>query len=281
MSFNIRKIILTQKMAKLVGGLIGGMSHITTALLPRHIRFLARIYMTQFVTRTIIVRNGISYVANGPVSYIRIFATSEKEVETCDWIEAFPQHAVFWDIGANIGIFSLMAAKRGIVTYAFEPHPANYLNLIQNIDKNRFSSYIAAFPVALHNKITLSSLHLSTLDAGMASNSFSVNDSAAQRVCKMEAIGFSVDAFIDQFGLPVPTHIKMDVDGNELKILQGAEKTLANPLLKELLIEVDTDEKTGNYHDIENTLMRAGFYRKSFHVHGKGISNVIYARNKS
>ena len=45
---------------------------------------------------------------------------------------------------------------------------------------------------------------------------------------------------IDVFGLPQPHHIKMDVDGGELAVLEGATRTLSSPALQSMLVEVQT-----------------------------------------
>jgi hypothetical protein len=49
---------------------------------------------------------------------------------------------------------------------------------------------------------------------------------------------FRLDELIEQFGLPLPNHIKLDVDGGELAVLEGAERALSSPALRSLLVEV-------------------------------------------
>lgn len=53
------------------------------------------------------------------------------------------------------------------------------------------------------------------------------------------AVGISVDEFVDEFFAPVPDAIKIDVDGNESLILEGAHKILGNKRLKHLSIELN------------------------------------------
>jgi FkbM family methyltransferase len=280
MSFEVKKkaILRQQRIAKYSGMGIGIACKAITFFLPSHIKMMARNYVARCVSGFVINRNGIKYVANSPTSYIRIFFTSEKEAETCEWINSFPKESIFWDVGANVGVFSLMAAKRNIKTYAFEPHPANYLNLVQNIDANQFSDLLAVFPVALYDHTSISPLHLTSLEAGMAWNSFSTDDNEANRPCKIQALGISIDEFIDLYKLPIPTHIKMDVDGNELKIFQGAIKTLSNPILKEILVEIDSNEKPVAEVSIDSLLKNAGFQQKHFYSHNHRYGNAIYVR---
>ena len=64
----------------------------------------------------------------------RVDRLLSKEPETIKWLNAFEKQSVFFDIGANIGIYSLYSAiKTGNDVYAFEPHSANYKNLLDSI----------------------------------------------------------------------------------------------------------------------------------------------------
>ena len=49
-----------------------------------------------------------------------------KEPETIEWINTFSDKDVFWDIGANVGVYTLYAALRNIAVLSFEPSPSNY-----------------------------------------------------------------------------------------------------------------------------------------------------------
>src|SRR5262249_28869645 len=51
-------------------------------------------------------------------------------------------------------------------------------------------------------------------------------------------IGMAVDDFVARFDPPFPTHIKMDVDGLEWPILQGAARTFADPRLRAAMVEL-------------------------------------------
>jgi hypothetical protein len=60
-----------------------------------------------------------------------------KEVDTIAWIDGFKDNQVFWDIGANVGVYSLYAAiKRQLRVSAFEPSSANYYALTRNCQLN-------------------------------------------------------------------------------------------------------------------------------------------------
>jgi len=105
----------------------------------------------QIFTANIYNKN-INFVnlANQP-TYIksRVLRLKTKEPETIDWIESIPQQDILFDVGANIGIYTMCAGARGITTYAFEPHAGNYNILCQNISANDFPC--TAYCIALSN----------------------------------------------------------------------------------------------------------------------------------
>ena len=58
------------------------------------------------------------------------------EPETVAWIEAMPANAVLWDVGANIGLYALFAAKRGLRVLAFEPSAASFAAMVRSAEAN-------------------------------------------------------------------------------------------------------------------------------------------------
>ncbi|MBI2292910.1 MAG: FkbM family methyltransferase, partial [Betaproteobacteria bacterium] len=60
---------------------------------------------------------------------------------------------------------------------------------------------------------------------------------------EQSVIAFSLDEFIGRFGAPLPSHIKLDVDGNEDKIIRGGRRTFSNPAMKSLLIEINENDR--------------------------------------
>ena len=79
------------------------------------------------------------------------FGTSETD--TLKWIDAMPEGSCFWDIGANIGVFSLCAAhgKKAHVL-AFEPAGGSFFVLNTNIELNRMSDIITGYCMAFSDE---------------------------------------------------------------------------------------------------------------------------------
>lgn len=164
------------------------------------------------------------------------------EPDTLAWIRAFPEDAVLWDIGANIGVFSLYAAQRpGVRVVAFEPAAATYAVLIKNIEVNRMDDRVFAYCIALGDVTKLGALNMETTEAGaylhVFDNTVNAYDETVRTQFTQSTLGFAVDEFIRHFRPPAPTHIKIDVDSTESQIISGAAGLLGGVGVKSVLIE--------------------------------------------
>lgn len=152
-----------------------------------------------------------------------------KETGTNDWIRTYVKKGeVFYDIGANVGVYSIMAGQQVGPTgsvYAFEPHAANFAQLLRNIKLNGLQNVIRPCCVALHSGTELVKFNYMTL--GAARGHSQVNQLVDFSGEKFEAelsepkISFSLDDLVSRYGFPPPDHVKIDVDGNEGPILNG------------------------------------------------------------
>ena len=81
------------------------------------------------------VRGQKTYIKN------RMDRLLTKEPETIRWINQFAKDSVFFDVGANIGIYTLYSAvMRQNTVYSFEPHSASYKNLLDSINLNHLGN---------------------------------------------------------------------------------------------------------------------------------------------
>ncbi len=133
---------------------------------------------------------------------------------------------VFWDVGANVGYFTLVAAtalnhRGGIV--AFEPGRNAYARLTENLALNPYRN-IQTFAVAVSDREGEAVLHLAG-DIADSSASLYPADGArpGQEVCRTVAL----DHVLDSQGLRPPNLIKLDAEGAELAVLHGAQGLLA------------------------------------------------------
>lgn len=231
----------------------------------------------------------IRFLCPGKIPVYRARTLHTKEPETLRWIESLGAGEVFWDIGANVGLYSLYAAAKGHVVLAFEPSASNYQLLCRNAALNRLSHTVAAYCFAFTDATKLDSLYMSSVQIGAASNTFGETGAqqggASAALSAQATLGFALDDFIDMFKPRFPNHLKIDVDGIELKIVQGAGKTLKDRRLKSILVEVDRNDKASSAALIK-IFLDAGFsfvneegLSRSDGRRGFNVYNCIFARS--
>lgn len=165
-----------------------------------------------------------------------------KEPETLVWIDAFEKNAVFYDVGANVGLYSIYAAiKNKVQVFCFEPSFFNLEFLARNIYTNQLNDQISIFPVALNEKVSISNFQLTSTEWGGALSTFDkgFDDSGKkiQSIFEYNTVGFDLDHLVDVTKIALPDYVKIDVDGLEHIILSGATSTLKKT--KEILIEIN------------------------------------------
>lgn len=213
-----------------------------------------------------ITHNGIDLKFSVPNSLClwRVKTFSTKEPETLAWIDSLPEGSIFWDIGANVGMYSTYAAKKkSMQVWAFEPSVFNLEVLARNIYLNNLTEKICVLPFPLCDKNGSSQMKLTTTEWGGAlstfDKSFGWNGKEIHKVFEFQTYGLKADDVVNMFSLPMPEYIKMDVDGLEHFILKGGSNVLRN--IRGILIEVNDDfiEQADN---CEKLLTEAGLILK-------------------
>jgi FkbM family methyltransferase len=174
---------------------------------------------------------------------------STKEPETLEWIDKHGGDGALFDIGANVGLYSIYyAATKKSNVYAFEPSVFNLALLAKNIYANNLQHKIKMITTPLTKENQFADFTLSTIEEGGALSSFGVDyghDGAPlNKAFTYQTLGLSLDFLMQNKILPeYPKMIKIDVDGIEHLILSGAVETLRNPVCRTVLIEVNDDFK--------------------------------------
>lgn len=176
----------------------------------------------------------------------RVDTLFTKEADTIEWIAGFQPGDVFVDIGANVGMYTIWAAKtRGVRTFAFEPESQNYALLYRNIVMNGLAESVVAYCAALSDAASYSLLHLGEFQPGGSCHSFGemVDYRLEHRATALSqgCIATTLDTLLADGVLPMPNHIKIDVDGLEHKVLAGCRNALADPRLQSVLVEINTN----------------------------------------
>ena len=188
----------------------------------------------------------ISFFTPSELIKWRVKTILDKEPETISWINEFKDKSIFWDIGANVGLYSIYAAskRKRIKVFSFEPSSSNLRTLSRNISINNLQNKINIVPFALSkNKNKFLLLKESSFNEGGALNSFGVNYNFSGKKFfsknSYNTFGTSLDNLIKLKILKVPNYIKIDVDGIEDLILAGAKNLLLNKKIKSILIEIN------------------------------------------
>lgn len=185
-----------------------------------------------------------------------------KEPDTIAWIGGFRRDEVLVDIGANVGMYTIWAAKtRGARVFAFEPESQNYALLYRNIVANELSARVTAYCLALSDERAYSQLHLSGFSLGASCHTFGAKvdhllrprESRVSQGC----VSVTLDELVGAGTIDQPDYIKIDVDGLEHKVLAGARATLRHPRLKSVLVELNTH--LGEHREVIAMLQAEGF----------------------
>jgi FkbM family methyltransferase len=151
--------------------------------------------------------------------------------------------AVFFDVGANVGFFSLMAARcvgpTGRVV-AFEPIPTHAASIRSNAELNGLSIEVIEAAVGdRHGGRTR--LWVSQHPGG---STISTTDVPPDVTGHIDVEQVTLDGLLDRGQLPVPSVMKIDVEGAELSVLQGAANLLSSHHPR-VVVEVDDATDAG------------------------------------
>ena len=172
-------------------------------------------------------------------SYIR---SGGKEPLTTEIFKKVVKNGnVVLDIGANIGYFTLLAARlvgEGGKVYAFEPEPRNYEVLLTNVALNRYQNVTAA-QKAVSDKNGVVRLYLSAKDIGAHTirqhhDKWQFEVREAGEFVEVESV--TLDTFFQDKKHPIDV-IKMDMEGAEMAALLGMDRIIRENENLKMLIE--------------------------------------------
>lgn len=209
----------------------------------------------------------------------RVQTIFSKEPETLEWIDEFSnrEKISFWDIGSNIGLYSIYAAQRheNIKIQSFEPSTNNLRILSRNISINNLSDKININQIPLTNKKSFfSEMYDSEFIEGWSMSSYGnkINFEGKKLNYKQNyrLLGLSIDFLIKNKIVEYPNYIKIDVDGNEHNILKGADDCLKSSKLKSILIEIN--ENYEEQYKIVTDIMK----KYNFSLRHKKRNEILY-----
>ncbi len=193
--------------------------------------------------------------------------SSNERVFLAYILERMSHDSVFYDVGANIGIFTLFFAKYGKEAVAFEPFPNNCKEMLVNLKRNNLDN-VRTFDVAIGDHNGTAPLFFpdyadnDTATTGLAS----LGDVATPRdVVSMTVDVETLDSIVEEHNLPLPDAIKIDIEGAEYAALIGMKETLKRSRA-DLFIEVHPEQIKAlgaSKQKLYDTLLEYGYkYKK-------------------
>jgi FkbM family methyltransferase len=144
---------------------------------------------------------------------------------------------VVWDIGAHIGSFAIQTLLDSRVkeVHAFEPDPlhADILRINLALNKGQYAIYRFALGSQREQR---NLYHGPMINTGFSSLAIQVSNEVFEVDCR------TADELVFQEGIPSPTLMKVDVEGWEFKVLQGAQRLLKECPPKAIVFETECDE---------------------------------------
>ncbi len=221
----------------------------------------------------------LSYRGKNIAAAVSGFETDEPEM--FKWIDTMTPGDTFWDIGANIGLFTMYAAMRGdLSVLSFEPNGLNFGITMEHLILNRLDQNAQCYCIAFSEKTEIGQLVCGNTDVGQAGNNLIENDGTSLTQENPESFRqhvpvYAVDGFCQTFKLPAPEHIKLDVDGLEHLILRGAFKTLSQ--IKSLMIEIEGDD--ARKKELLDLVLSTGLKERDISGQGGKGRNRLFVRS--
>ena len=188
-----------------------------------------RMYLQKRFAREIIINNSLGRFSVNPKNDSLTKSITSFEYNHQDWLAAASHTGIFIDIGANIGFYSILAAKQYDFSHihAFEPNPDTYHRLQKNITLNNLTDKVTIHTVALGSEISHASLTAKRTHTGGSTLVPYNNNQSDSSVVDVPVTTY--DHLSTEQHIPAQEigFIKIDVEGYEYPVLQGMQDTLA------------------------------------------------------
>lgn len=216
----------------------------------------------------------LKFVILGRGSSIRAVSALRQQPATIEWIDSFSLGSVFWDVGANVGVYALYAARRGDAkVVAFEPAAVNFFLLAANCEANGLDAQVGCLLIGLGSEKSIGHMAVSQF---VPAESFRFRGTSVPRhLTQQAALILSMDQVVEEYGAACPNYIKIDVPALTEAILIGGARLLRRPEVRELHVEMREYSSTGQR--IVEMLSLAGFDIISRPGHG-GSTDVTFAK---
>lgn len=212
----------------------------------------------------------------------RVDSFYDEEPLIIDWLMEMSKDDIFFDVGANVGTYTLPALSRGAYVIGSELDILNIEILYKNIFENKFQEKFLLLPFGLADTNRISKVFYRDFTHGDALQSLDkiskiphlkFNPSTNKQVV------FSADFLFKEFKIPQPNKIKIDVDGNELLVFQGMKKLLSEA--QEIYIEDNGFKENEIIFKFleENKFKKINEEKSVRSAIGLDMKNILYKKN--
>lgn len=173
---------------------------------------------------------------------------------------------VIYDIGANIGIYSLILGRENpeVQIHAFEPETLNFWKLLRNIELNKLTN-VTPHMIAAGAKQEIRFLSLQGQSAGQGLHSLQYSVSNLTTPVSV----WDIDSYIKKKKIPPPALVKIDVEGYELQVLKGMKQLLAK---KKTSFMIEVHETLMDKEKLETFLQKNGYeFKEIIHLHKRSF----------
>ena len=246
--------------------------------------FFKELWENNSYTELKILDNKLKFFTPNKTTRWRVDTLFSKEPETIDWINNFDNKSkiVFWDIGSNIGLYSIYASIKfdNINVISFEPSTSNLRILSRNISINNLGNKIKINQLPLSDEANkYETMHESEFIEGYSMHTFGKNlNFQGENINSKNSykiLGTSINYLIENNIAEFPNYIKIDVDGLEHIILNGGLKYLSDQRLRSISVELNENFKD-QYNQVLNIMEKSNFKMKQ-----KKRSDSFYNKDQS
>jgi FkbM family methyltransferase len=196
----------------------------------------------------------LSPLGNTIESKILLSSKIREEIELNEVKKAVRSKGVFIDVGANVGYYSLFAAKFGAKKIiSFEPNPVLCKRFKKNIELNKFEERINLFECALGDKRGNTRLNLNKNDIGSSSL---LKDSISTNFINVEV--FSLIEILETKDIKKIDALKIDVEGFEDKVMKPFFEKSNQKLYPKIVIIEDLGKEQWEW-DVISWMLKHGY----------------------
>jgi FkbM family methyltransferase len=272
--------------ARILGGGIAGAGRGVTRLFGSRVGRRAAAHAAAAlapIVRVATSRGELRFWCDSELSAKRALGALRHEPDTLAWIDLYVRPGDhLWDVGANIGVYGLYACLREDVTATcFEPVASTFAILVRNAALNSLAERLTPLGIALSDSNAVVRLYLSNTESGSSMHALN-NPSNVQGPFEVAGVqsapAIRGDKLVADFGVRPPQHLKIDVDGHELQVLEGMGALLDQ--VRSVWIEMTpSSEASGENARIRAVLNAHSLFEQPFAA-AKHARNKLFVRQR-